>query len=88
MVTTEHQQLHSEIEVCVSVRACVHIYSIQWDLLMWTLDNKDTCIIHTLSYGPKCSLSYKLTWKMRTLMIGPKASVIHRVYTIVMIVGH
>ena len=31
------------------------------DLLTWPL----TCIIHTLSYDPKC-LSYKLTWKSRT----------------------
>ena len=30
-----------------------------------TLENKDTCIIHTLSYGPKCALSYKLTRKIK-----------------------
>ena len=27
--------------------------SIQWNLLIRTLENMDTCIIHTLSYGPK-----------------------------------
>ena len=25
----------------------------QWNLLILTLENKDTCIIHTLSYSPK-----------------------------------
>ena len=25
----------------------------QWNLLIITLENKDTCIIHTLSYSPK-----------------------------------
>ena len=28
--------------------------SVQWNLLMRTFDNKDNCVIHTLSYGPKC----------------------------------
>ena len=29
---------------------------VEWSLLMWALYNKDTCIIHTLSYGPKVLL--------------------------------
>ena len=52
---------------------------------MWTLENKATCIIHTLSYGPKwCSFIIQTdpenqdTLIIRTLMIGPKVSIIHR----------
>ena len=38
-------------------------HHIQWNLLIRTLENKDTCIIHIPSYDPKW---YKLTWKIRT----------------------
>ena len=27
------------------------IQYIQWNMLMWTLENEDTCIIHTLTKG-------------------------------------
>ena len=33
-------------------------YSGPWNWLMWTLENEDTCIIHTLSYRAK------LIWKI------------------------
>ena len=32
------------------------ITSLVRNLLMWILKNEDTCIIHTLSYGPKVAI--------------------------------
>ena len=53
------------------VYECV-LYS---DMLIRTLDNKDTRIIHTLNYGPKwcfiSDLENQYTLNIRPLMIGP-----------------
>ena len=57
-------------------------------MLMWTLENKDTCVIYvyTLSYGHKWCFSMlkKLNnWDkliIRTLMNGSNASIIQRFY--------
>ena len=53
---------------------------VQWNLLIKTLENKDTCIIWTLGSGPKVSLSMETdlenqdTLIIRTFLVGPKVS--------------
>ena len=45
--------------VCVCVCACVlsdTTMCYQYKNVMWSLENKDTCIIHTFSRGPNCHL--------------------------------
>ena len=54
----------------------------QWNLLIIT-ENKDACIIHTLSYSPKwcfiiwTDLENQDTLIIRTLVISPRVSTIH-----------
>ena len=46
-------------------------------LLASTLENKDTYTIHIRSYGAKWSYTDLDALIIRTLMIGPKVSIIH-----------
>ena len=41
---------------------------------MWTLENEDTCIVHTLSQGSKADLDILI---IRTLLVDPKVSILY-----------
>ena len=74
-ITAEQKQNFKTITLCSEV---------QWNLLMWTLENKDTCIIQTRNCGPKWHfiISHDLenqdTLIIWTFFADPKVSIMHR----------